>query len=63
VVVLRAGTTATEEELTDFCRERLASYKKPRSVEFAQDLPKNAYGKVLKKDVKARYWRGVERAI
>jgi long-chain acyl-CoA synthetase len=63
VVVLRAGVTATEEELTDFCRDRLASYKKPRSVEFAEDLPKNAYGKVLKKDVKARYWREVERAI
>jgi long-chain acyl-CoA synthetase len=63
VVVLRAGAEATEDDVIEFCRTRLASYKKPKSVDFVSDLPKSAYGKVLKKDVKARYWRGSNRAI
>ncbi|GAB3627521.1 AMP-dependent synthetase [Pandoraea terrae] len=63
VVVLDARATATEDEIIEFCRERLASYKKPKSVEFVDDLPKSAYGKVLKKDVKSRYWQSVSRSI
>lgn len=63
VVVLREGNQSREEELIEFCRSRLASYKKPTSVEIAEQLPKNAYGKVLKKEVKARYWGGASRAI
>lgn len=63
VVVLRAGSTATEDEIIEFCRVRLATYKKPKSVDFVEELPKNNYGKVVKKDVKARYWRDAARAI
>ncbi|CAB3745574.1 Long-chain-fatty-acid--CoA ligase [Paraburkholderia sediminicola] len=63
VVVLRAGPGVTEEDVIEFCRTRLASYKKPKSVDFVDHLPKNAYGKVLKKDVKARYWQTASRAI
>ncbi|PTQ54438.1 MAG: O-succinylbenzoic acid--CoA ligase [Hydrogenibacillus schlegelii] len=58
VVVLKPGHAATEEELIAFCREHLASYKKPRSVEFVEELPKNAYGKVLKRELRDRYWKG-----
>jgi acyl-CoA synthetase (AMP-forming)/AMP-acid ligase II len=47
-VVLREGTTCTEEEMVEFCRSRLASYKKPSGVQFFSELPKNAVGKVLK---------------
>ena len=54
-MVLRPGETVTEEELTRFVGERLADYKKPKSVEFISDLPKNAYGKVLRRELKARY--------
>ncbi|OGK83910.1 MAG: hypothetical protein A2X52_00655, partial [Candidatus Rokubacteria bacterium GWC2_70_16] len=46
VCVLKAGARATAEEIVAACRERLAGYKKPRIVEFAAELPKNAYGKV-----------------
>jgi long-chain acyl-CoA synthetase len=59
LVVLRPGETVTGtvtgEELTRFVGGRLADYKKPKSVEFISDLPKNAYGKVLRRELKARY--------
>lgn len=48
VVVLEPGVQITEEELIEYCRENLASYKKPSIVEFMDELPKNAVGKVLK---------------
>jgi acyl-CoA synthetase (AMP-forming)/AMP-acid ligase II len=47
-IVLKAGMQCTEEELIAFCKTRLASYKKPRHVEFVAALPRNASGKVLK---------------
>jgi long-chain acyl-CoA synthetase len=58
VVVLRPGQAATEAEIVEHCRRHLASYKKPSSVEFADELPKNAYGKVLKRELRDRYWTG-----
>ena len=63
IVVLAPGTAVTEQELIAFCKDHLASYKKPRSVEFADVLPKNSYGKVLKRDLKERYWAGRERRV
>nr|BCX00176.1 MAG: long-chain-fatty-acid--CoA ligase [Bacteroidota bacterium] len=48
-VVLRSGEQATEQEIIEFCRERLASYKVPRQVEFRADLPKSMVGKVLRR--------------
>lgn len=63
VVALRPGHAATEAELISFCRNHLASYKKPRSVDFVEELPKNAYGKVLKRDLRARYWDGRPRRV
>ncbi|MCL6515328.1 AMP-binding protein [Alicyclobacillus sp.] len=48
-VVLRPGRTATEAELVEFCKQRLASYKKPTSVVFVDDLPKSAVGKVVRR--------------
>jgi acyl-CoA synthetase (AMP-forming)/AMP-acid ligase II len=50
-VVLRDGGAASAEELTDFCRERLADYKVPRCITFAEALPRNATGKVLKREL------------
>ena len=48
-VVLRAGESASEQEIIDFCRERLAAYKVPKAVEFREALPKSAVGKLLRK--------------
>jgi len=56
VVVLKKGATATAEELTDFCRGKIARYKAPKSMEFVDALPKNASGKILKREIRKRYW-------
>lgn len=63
LVVARPGSAPTEEEIVSFCREHMASYKKPRSVEFLGELPKNAYGKVLKRQLRDQYWEGHERRV
>ena len=63
LVVLRPGKSATEDELIDFCRTRLAGFKRPRSVEFVSDLPRNPSGKVLKKDLREKYWKGHTRRV
>ena len=48
-VVLKEGETATDKDIIDFCREKLAAYKAPKLVEFRTELPKSAVGKVLRK--------------
>jgi fatty-acyl-CoA synthase len=60
LVVLKPDASATEPELLEFCRARLSHYKCPRSVEFVSDLPKTGTGKVLKKDLRKKYWEGYE---
>lgn len=54
-VALKDGKNATEEEIVSFCKERLSSYKKPRSVDFLDDLPKNAMGKILRRELLRKY--------
>lgn len=51
-VVLKAGQTATTQELIDFCAERLAKFKVPKAVEFIEALPRNPSGKVLKRELR-----------
>jgi acyl-CoA synthetase (AMP-forming)/AMP-acid ligase II len=51
-VVLKRGAKATEREIIDFCSERLASYKKPKAVDFWDELPKSSTGKILKKEIR-----------
>ena len=51
-VVLREGGTSGEAELDAWCRSEMASFKKPSLYAFLPDLPKNAYGKVLKRDLR-----------
>ncbi|MCJ7684071.1 MAG: AMP-binding protein, partial [Desulfobacteraceae bacterium] len=63
VVSLVKGETVTEGALIEFCRDHIASYKKPRSVDFVDDLPKNNYGKILKRELRFGYWAGRERKV
>ena len=57
IVSLIPGESATEKELIDFCKDNLASYKKPKSVNFIDELPKNNYGKILKRELRDAYWQ------
>ncbi|MBL7203279.1 MAG: long-chain fatty acid--CoA ligase [Desulfobacteraceae bacterium] len=63
VVVLKERHKATEQELMDYCMRSLASYKKPRSVDFVDELPKNPNGKILRRVVKEKYWRDKDRKV
>ncbi|MEW6667103.1 MAG: long-chain-fatty-acid--CoA ligase [Thermodesulfobacteriota bacterium] len=63
LLVLRDGAKATEEEVVSFCKENLASYKKPRSVEFRKELPKSPTGKILKRFIRDEYWKGRDRKV
>ena len=58
IVVLKPGACVTEEEIIDFCKSNLASYKKPRSVEFRDALPKTGSGKIRKAEMREAYWQG-----
>jgi fatty-acyl-CoA synthase len=58
LVVLKPNQRAGEIELIEHCRLRLAHYKCPRSVEYLESLPRTGTGKVLKKDLRKKYWQG-----
>jgi len=60
VVVLKKGAQATAEELQAFCSSRLARYKVPKKVVFADSLPYSSYGKVIKAELRRRYVEGGE---
>jgi len=62
-VVLREGRETTEEDIIRFCKDSLASYKKPRSVEFVDALPRNPQGKILKRVLREKYWKERDRRI
>ena len=61
--MLRPGAHATEAEIIEHCRRHLGSYKKPVSVDFVAELPKNAYGKILKRELREPYWAGRDRRV
>ena len=63
VVSLHPGTTATPEELIAYCREHLAHYKCPKSVDILELLPRNPTGKILKRELRAPYWADRDRAV
>jgi acyl-CoA synthetase (AMP-forming)/AMP-acid ligase II len=55
ICVLRKKETCRDEEILEYCHTRLASYKRPRSVIFVEDLPRNAMGKVVKRELREKY--------
>jgi len=63
VVALREGMSATEEELIEYCKKSLASYKKPKSVDFVKVLPRNVMGKALKTELREKYWKGHKKRV
>jgi acyl-CoA synthetase (AMP-forming)/AMP-acid ligase II len=63
IVVLKQGMDATEDEIIDFCKERLARYKAPKSVEFLEALPKTGPGKIAKRELREKYWRAMQKRV
>ena len=54
-VTLRSGTDTSERELIEFCKSKVAAYKSPKKVHIFDSLPKNAYGKILQRELKKRF--------
>jgi fatty-acyl-CoA synthase len=63
VVVLKAGATASEAELVEFCREHLAHYKCPKHIQFIDALPRTATGKIQKNLLRERFWSGKSKRV
>jgi fatty-acyl-CoA synthase/long-chain acyl-CoA synthetase len=63
VVQLREGAEATADEIREFLAERTADYKVPRTVDFVDELPYNPSGKLVKKQLRAKYWEDAGRSI
>ena len=63
VVVLKERMNASADELIDFCKQRLARYKSPKTVEFVLSLPKTPSGKILKREIREKYWKDKERKV
>lgn len=55
IVVLKKGETATPDEIMEFCRQRLSSFKRPRYVAFVDELPRTSTGKILKRILREQY--------
>ena len=62
-VVPKSGASLTEKEVIEFCKTKLASYKKPKSVEFLKSLPKSASGKILKAIIRETFYGGLDKEI
>ncbi|VXB34405.1 4-hydroxybutyrate--CoA ligase 2 (fragment) [Bacillus sp. 349Y] len=63
VVVVRGGLDVTEEELIDFCRDRMAHFKAPKGITFTDELPKTASGKIQKVVIRNAFWKDRDRLV
>jgi long-chain acyl-CoA synthetase len=63
LVHLRPGQTISQEEILTFCRERLAGYKCPKTIEFMGPFPRTSSGKIKKNELREPYWKGLDRKI
>jgi acyl-CoA synthetase (AMP-forming)/AMP-acid ligase II len=63
VIVTQDGENPTEGEIIAYCKENLAGYKCPKTVEFWETLPLNPTGKILKREIRRKYWEGQETKI
>jgi acyl-CoA synthetase (AMP-forming)/AMP-acid ligase II len=63
IVVRKPDTNPDADAIIAWARDRIAGYKCPKSVDFADELPRNPSGKILRKDLREKYWQGVERRV
>jgi long-chain acyl-CoA synthetase len=63
VVVPRPGHELTEQGLIEHCQKRIARYKVPKKIVFASELPKSGAGKILKREIRQKFWKGQQRLV
>ena len=63
VVVLKPGATPNEGSIIEYARQKVAAYKTPKSIDFIDAIPRNASGKILRRELRKPYWVGRERMV
>ena len=63
IVVLKPGAEASAEALIGHCKQQIAHYKCPRSVDFVAQLPLSGAGKILKSVLREPFWKGQKRSV
>jgi acyl-CoA synthetase (AMP-forming)/AMP-acid ligase II len=63
VIVLESGSTVSEEQIIAYVKTKIAGYKVPKSIDFTDALPRNPTGKLLKRELRAPYWKDQERQV
>jgi acyl-CoA synthetase (AMP-forming)/AMP-acid ligase II len=63
IVVMKSGQKATEQEIIQFCKDRISHYKAPKSIDFIEALPRTGSGKIQKKGLRDHYWAGYEKKV
>jgi fatty-acyl-CoA synthase len=63
IVVVKPGQKVTEQEIIQFCKDKMAHYKAPKSIDFIKSLPKTGSGKIHKKGLRDKYWEGYDKKV
>ena len=63
MVVLKPGVKPNPQSIIDWARSKLAGYKTPKTVDFIPALPRNASGKILRRELREPFWAGRERRV
>ena len=63
LVVPKQGQAVAEQEIIEFCKQNLAHYKSPKSVDFVDSLPRTGSGKIHKKSIRDGYWQVYEKKV
>jgi acyl-CoA synthetase (AMP-forming)/AMP-acid ligase II len=63
IIVLKPDQQPSEAEILAHARERIAGYKLPKSIDFVDALPRTPSGKILKRELRVRYWQGQEQRV
>jgi len=63
IAVLKPGQKATEQEIIQFCKDKMTHYKAPKSIDFIKALPRTGSGKIHKKGLRDKYWEGYEKKV
>jgi acyl-coenzyme A synthetase/AMP-(fatty) acid ligase len=62
-VILKQDSSITEKEIIDYTKEQIAAYKCPSSIDFITEMPRNPSGKILRRELRAPFWKDVERNV
>jgi long-chain acyl-CoA synthetase len=63
IIILKPGAARKPDDIIAHARARIAAFKVPKSIDFVDKLPRNASGKVLRRELRAPYWAGRERKV